>query len=56
MIAADLSKHQALDADPKTRQQNNYSRSRLKRANGNVFHFGNSLSPPSPPPPPQGEL
>ena len=47
MIAADLSKHQALYADPKTMQQNNYSTSRLKRANGNVFHFGN------PPPPPQ---
>ena len=51
MIAADLSKHQALYADPKTMQQNNYPRSRLKRANGNVFHFGNP--PPLPPLPPQ---
>ena len=34
MIAIDLRKQQALDADPKA-----YSKSKLRMANDNVFHY-----------------
>ena len=41
MIAIDLSKQQALDADPKAAQQINYSKSRWKSncKYNNVFHY-----------------
>ena len=40
LIAIDLSKQQALDADPKAIKQISYfCKLRMKRTNGNVFHY-----------------
>ena len=38
MTAIDLSKQQALDADPRTIQQNNFT-ANLDRAGNDIFHY-----------------